>query len=268
MPSILATIMRIHVGLTLALCVAAACQRDTVGVSSPEESPPVVASGSPAASVPEVAPDGSCPRDRTVHVFAQANIFGAGIDEPPSPAGGGGGRAPACIAIPEGVSSVVVSHASGSASFTPLRAPDVHFHKCPGGREAILAQGPDGNPGGCPGDSPGGTIDSAGVVSGIASADRVGYLVGVFLPRRGPDGPPPATRDFEDAYDFRKSTPSLAQLFFIGDGRSADGELQRFEIPASATRLYLGLADAFGFAGPPGAYDDNHGSFRVAIQFG
>jgi pimeloyl-ACP methyl ester carboxylesterase len=32
-------------------------------------------------------------------------------------------------------------------------------------------------------------------------------------------------------------------------------------------RLYLGLADAFGFRGPPGNYDDNTGAFDVTVQF-
>jgi hypothetical protein len=62
------------------------------------------------------------------------------------------------------------------------------------------------------------------------------------------------------------TSPRLAQLFFIGDGR-ATRRLQRFEIPAGATRLYLGLADAFGFRGPPGNYDDNTGAFDVTVQF-
>jgi hypothetical protein len=153
-------------------------------------------------------------------------------------------------------------------SFTPLRAPDVHLHKCPGGREAILAQGPDGNPGGCPGKLPGGTIDAAGIVSGIASADRVGYIVGVFLSDEAPEGQPPATPNFEEGYDFARFSPAIAQLFFIGDGRSADGTQQRFDIPAGATRLYLGLADAYGFVGPPGAYGDNEGSLRLVVRFG
>lgn len=107
----------------------------------------------------------------------------------------------------------------GSLSFTALRAPDTHFHKCPSGREAILGNGPDVNPGVCPG----GAIEAAGIVSGITSADRVGYLVGVCLPARVPDVPPPPHPDFEGSHEFARLVPVLAQLFIRGDGRPETG---------------------------------------------
>lgn len=176
--------------------------------------------------------------------------------------------APTCVAVPSSASTVMVPRALGSLSFTPLRAPDVHFHKCPGGVEAILAYGPDGNAGGCPGDVPGGTILPAGGVSGIASKGRAGYLTAVFMPERWEGGPPPATLDFQERYDFDRLTPRLGQLFFMGDGRSGEGRLQHFRIPTGAARLYLGIADAAGFRGPPGFYDDNDGRLRVRIRFG
>jgi hypothetical protein len=133
--------------------------------------------------------------DTTVTVPGGANVFGAGIEEP-APGGGGGGVPPTCVAVPAGVSTVTVPRTGGSLSFTPLRAPELHFHKCPGGGEAVLAHGPDGDAGVCPGDVPGGTILAAGGVSGIASKDRGGYLIGVFLPARWSGGTPPATLDF------------------------------------------------------------------------
>jgi hypothetical protein len=103
-------------------------------------------------------------------------------------------------------------------------------------------------------------------VSGIASRGRGGYLVGVFLPEQL-GGRTPSTLDFEDRYNFDRLAPTLRQLFFIGDGRNADGRLQLFRIPAGATRLFLGIADASDFRGPPGSYDDNYGRFRVKIRF-
>jgi hypothetical protein len=116
-----------------------------------------------------VSPNGvgrSCGEDTSVTVPRQANIFGAAVDELPAPAGGGGGVPPIRVVVPAGTPAAVISHASGSLSFTALRAPDTHFHKCPGGREAILGNGPDGNPGLCPGGVPGGAIEAAGIVSG------------------------------------------------------------------------------------------------------
>ena len=54
-------------------------------------------------------------------------------------------------------------------------------------------------------------------------------------------------------------------MFPIGDGRTTSGTLQRFTVPAGATRLYLGYVDADGFSGSPGFYDDNTGSIRVTF---
>jgi hypothetical protein len=59
---------------------------------------------------------------------------------------------------------------------------------------------------------PGGAIEAAGIVSGITSADRVGYLVGVFLPARVPDVPPPPPPDFEGTDGFARLVPMLAAL--------------------------------------------------------
>jgi hypothetical protein len=44
--------------------------------------------------------------------------------------------------------------------------------------------------------------------------------------------------------------------FVIGAGGS-------FTVPTGATNLYLGLPDAFGFAGLPGTYNDNTGGFTI-----
>jgi hypothetical protein len=130
----------------------------------------------------------------------------------------------------------------------------------------VLAFGPDGDTGGC-GDASYGTIEGAAIVSGIRSKDRGGYLIGVFLPERGKEGAPAASLDFERNYDFTRIAPSLGQLFFIGDGRTVSDRLQRFDIPRGATRLYLGIADARGFRGPPGFHDDNYGRLRIEIRF-
>jgi hypothetical protein len=113
----------------------------------------------------------------------------------------------------------------------------------------------------------GGLIHAAGLVSGIASFDRVGYLVGVFLPTAAPTGSPPPSLDSDGTYDLAAYSPRLAQIFFIGDGRAADGSLQRFNVPKGATRLYLGFADAYGFTGPPGYYGDNSGFLKLWIGF-
>jgi hypothetical protein len=54
-------------------------------------------------------------------------------------------------------------------------------------------------------------------------------------------------------------------VYYIGNGLTAGGSFKEFIAPAGATRLFLGIPDGFGFNGPPGAYDDNDGAYRIAI---
>ena len=106
-----------------------------------------------------------------------------------------------------------------------------------------------------------------GSISGIKQAEA-GALVGVFEANSLAGSPPP-TLDFTTlGNNFTSFAPALNQLFYIGDGLTADGSgsVQRFIVPAGATRLYLGISDAPGFNGAPGAYNDNSGSFTVSFQ--
>jgi len=124
------------------------------------------------------------------------------------------------------------------------------------------AFGPGGNTG--PGVS---TLSSLDGISGYTGPE--GPLVGVFLDGSIPSaGPAPATLDFSGAglgVDFASISPSLQQVFYIGDGVTSANVFQEFIAPAGATRLFLGIPDGFGFDGLPGAYDDNDGSYRVRI---
>ena len=62
----------------------------------------------------------------------------------------------------------------------------------------------------------------------------------------------------------------LDQTFFIGDGLTGNGtgSLQAFNVPAGAADLYLGISDAGGYNGSPGAYGDNLGSYSVNYSTG
>ena len=95
-----------------------------------------------------------------------------------------------------------------------------------------------------------------------------GPLTGVFLDNNIPTGVAPATLDFTNAglgTDFLSLTPTLGQIFYIGDGKTTSGDFQTFIAPGGATRLALGIPDGFGFVGAPGAYDDNDGSYRIRL---
>jgi Flp pilus assembly protein TadG len=89
----------------------------------------------------------------------------------------------------------------------------------------------------------------------------INSLVGVFLGPGRPDfSAPPATLDFSTAAsrDFTTLSPQLKQPFFIGDGRNSRGDIQRFIVPSGATRLFLGIMDAY-------EWNNNAGDFTVTI---
>lgn len=107
-----------------------------------------------------------------------------------------------------------------------------------------------------------------GGISGIKQPGA-GALVGVFESAAGPGSTPPPTLDFTTlGASFTSFAPQLNQLFYIGDGLTGDGSgaVQQFIVPSGATRLYLGISDAPGFNGAPGAYNDNSGNFAVSFQ--
>jgi beta-lactam-binding protein with PASTA domain len=71
--------------------------------------------------------------------------------------------------------------------------------------------------------------------------------VGVFLSDDAPDpAATPANLNFSAAglgEDFSSLSPLLQQPFLIGDGRTPDGVVQQFVVPAGATRLFVGVMD-------------------------
>jgi hypothetical protein len=87
-------------------------------------------------------------------------------------------------------------------------------------------------------------------------------LVGVFLgPGRPDTSPAPNALDFGSAQsrDYTTLSPSLKQVFFIGDGRTSTGEGQKIIIPNGATRLFLGPMDGV-------EWSNNSGSFSVQVD--
>ena len=99
-----------------------------------------------------------------------------------------------------------------------------------------------------------------GSILGITAPGQ-GYLVGVFIG----SGTPATTAYDLTSTSFSFLLPGLDQVFFIGDGLTGDGtgSVQTFVVPTGATDLYLGISDALGYNGAPGAYFDNSGTFYV-----
>ena len=187
----------------------------------------------------------------TLFVPADANIFGAGQVTPPAPGGAGAGELPTELdfGFVAGTGLVLTfSSVLGSVSFDN----GTHIND------------PDGV-----GSASGINVNSFGGISGTI-ANTAGFLAGVFLGPSAPIDPAPLRLDFTIINtSFSSLSPQLDQVFFIGDGLTADGTgtVQRFNVPAGATRLVLGFVDAPGYGGDPGGYGDNHGSFVATFNF-
>jgi hypothetical protein len=111
-----------------------------------------------------------------------------------------------------------------------------------------------------------------GGLSGFNITDFDDALAGVFLEDTLPLSPPPALRFYASdgsqggtKINFQTLSPAIGQLFFIGDGRAGFNEpsrrIQLFNVPPTATHLYLGYLDTCG-GGPglPNCYSDNAGA--------
>ena len=112
-----------------------------------------------------------------------------------------------------------------------------------------------------------GPCDERSCISGIVDTGAAGFLVGVILDSSEPSDPAPSPLTFDYPADFTTLSPLLSQTFLIGDGLNDTNEaVQQFIVPTGATRLFLGFADAYGYQGSPGQYQDNSGSLGVTFQ--
>lgn len=190
----------------------------------------------------------------TLVVPASSNIFGAGHAAPPAPGGDGEGTLPPFVAFPaEAGQTLVFSGIAGGVSCC----------------NSVLT-GPDGGP------YASGTTDisSWNGIAGIANDQHTMFLVGVFLADAEPADPAPARLDFGAASlgeDFLALAPAIGQVFYVGDGLAGNGTgpTQVFFVPPTATRLYLGFADALEFGdpvSPPGYYGDNIGQLIAVFD--
>lgn len=129
--------------------------------------------------------------------------------------------------------------------------------------------GPDGGPSSPPGANPVDVSGAAGL-SGSQASTSAG-LFGVFLngQENNPGHVAPATLGYLTlaSYSAASYSPLDDQIFFIGDGLTGTntGGQQTFIVPSDATGLVLGIVDAYGYLGTPGAYFDNAGSFNATF---
>lgn len=182
----------------------------------------------------------------SITVPAQANIFAAGRSQVPD-LRGGGGVLPVLIEVPDTAKSITFPDVEGIISANT---------------ELFDDNGPDG------GARDSTAIDAYEGISGIVHDNTFLFLVGVFLTDDEPMPPAPERLNVTSAESqVTFPPPQIGQVFYIGDGSSASGVLQRLAIPEEATRLFLGFADTAVEQGPPGFYDDNEGEITLTHEF-
>lgn len=115
-------------------------------------------------------------------------------------------------------------------------------------------------------------ISSYGGISGIVDSQSTYFLVGVFLDDNPPSSTAPPSLDFSPGATGQNflalAAPQLGQTFFIGDGLTGTGNgmAQQFVVPSTATRLFLGFADACQFQGTPDCYGDDGGQLSASVS--
>jgi hypothetical protein len=191
----------------------------------------------------------------TLQVSGNSNIYAAGHPLPSAPGGGGAGVLPQ----------------EYDFGFTATSNLFVTFSSITGTVIVNTGSGDNANdPDGVGAGSTSSSVNSLNGLSGI-TGPNAGFLVGVFENDIEPLNPAPAALNFSSiGISFTSLSPLLNQVFFIGDGLTGDkgGTAQQFVIPGGATRLFLGIADAPGYNGDPGGYDDNTGQFAATFTIG
>jgi hypothetical protein len=182
----------------------------------------------------------------TLTIHALANIYGAGHTVAPEPGGGGAGELPPVYEFPAASGQILqFSSVEGTIS-------------ADGG---MTHGGPDGTQYGI-------SVFPWDGISGIRDNRAGFYLVGVFLADAEPHDPAPGALNFSRHHNFSSLSPQLGVVFFIGDGHTYHGQVQTFDVPDGASRLYLGLADACGGFGLTGCYGTNLGSLVARFTLG
>lgn len=193
----------------------------------------------------------------TLQIDAKSGLYNAGRLVPNNPTPGDTVLLPPCVALPPGANRrIEFSSVTGTVTAGP-------------GWPTV---GPDG------GDSVswsttcwGTNIFGYNGISGI-TAGRFLFLAGVLLSDSQPaSGAEPDRLDFlAIGTDFLQLSPAIDQTFFIGNGSASTGQGQRFLVPDTATRFYLGFMDSDGFGWPkggafPSSYLDNTGTLTATF---
>jgi hypothetical protein len=176
------------------------------------------------------------PQPLSINVPGKANIWGASHVLPP-----GGGFVPPTVDLDYGAGSIV-TFSSVTGTVTPI----------------------SGTPLPADGLNAGFTTPNGSGMAGFTHATNARSMVAVFLGPGELFDPAPARLTFANG-NFTSLSPLIGQMFFVGDGRTADGTVQQFIVPAGATRLALGTYDLCS-GGAIGCFGDNTGAYQATGQ--
>jgi len=176
------------------------------------------------------------PQPLSISVPGKSNIWGASHAAPP-----GGGFLPPTVSLDYGAGATVTfTSVTGTVTST--------------GGVPLPADGAS---------APFSTPNGLGM-AGFTHATLARSMVAVFLGPTELFDPAPARLTFANG-NFTSLSPLVGQMFFVGDGRAADGTVQQFVVPAGATRVALGTYDLCS-GGVIGCFTDNSGSYQVTGQ--
>ena len=187
----------------------------------------------------------------TASVSAKSNIFMAGQTTSPLPTRPGD-------AVTIGAAKLNLPANTTSLTFNSVTGLTNCVNKTP-------ALGPNG--GTCNGYS-NVNINSYQGISGIKMTGKTMFLTGVFTKDTKPVIPAPATVDYTNSFNLANMSPALNQVFPVGSGKTLGGASKVFQVPAGATKLWLGFVDGgttSGFTGDNAYYSDNTGLLNVAV---
>lgn len=136
---------------------------------------------------------------------------------------------------------------SGTASYVPSSA----ANSADGDSSFIVALGQT-----YPGSVPTNNING---ISNVRAP--IGAVMAVFMNDNAPNlTSAPTALDFNSAAqrDYSSISPQLKQVFFVGNGKKSDGQVQRIVVPTGATRVFIGMMDAW-------QWNDNTGNFSFKV---
>lgn len=147
--------------------------------------------------------------------------------------------------------SIILEGISGTATYLNSNASEANTNTADGNAGYLVANGV----------APASSVPATSANGMSNTRAPIGAVMAVFLTDNAPtSGSTPSNLDFGTAAsrDYTSISPQVKQVFYIGDGKRSTGETQSIVIPAGATRMFVGMMDAW-------QWNDNTGNFKTKL---